>query len=387
MEKQIENILSQVAEIVQQDRKQKELTGDNFNIFDILGLQANETKHSAFIAELLNPKGSHGFGDSFLQKFIKSIDYLKDLRLNTKKVDVQIEYPINSGRIDILIKSENKAIIIENKIDAIDQEAQLFRYSEFGESEFSDFRLVYLTRDGHKASDYSTKKKLREDEHYIRISYQTNILQWLEHCYRLSLEKPIVNNAINQYLNIVRKLTNQDMSRQNETKVLDILTEKDNVDATLAILNRKDAIREKIFEKYLVRPLQKFAKRNDLHLDTDELFKNRRYHSIYLYKENWHRSAIRIAADSPGCWEGFQIAIESRDDKPRFRNIYESIFQEQSDNERPFGWEFLDDKYQNWDDDILPAMIDGKVVKYLKDKIKKALYDLEGLESQGIKIP
>ena len=45
--------------------------GDYFNVFNVLGLSSNETRtHSAFLAELLNPYGSHGMGDLFLKKFL-----------------------------------------------------------------------------------------------------------------------------------------------------------------------------------------------------------------------------------------------------------------------------------------------------------------------------
>ena len=45
--------------------------GDFFNVFNILGLRSNETRtHSAFLAELLKPNGSHGMGDAYLKSFI-----------------------------------------------------------------------------------------------------------------------------------------------------------------------------------------------------------------------------------------------------------------------------------------------------------------------------
>lgn len=126
MEKQIENILSQVAEIVRQDREQraeKEKSGKCFNLFDALGLKRSEKVHSAFIAELLNPNGQHGFGDTFLRAFIKSVDCLRDWNFNVCNAKVKTEHyigPINlkytqGGIVDILIQSQDKAIIIENK--------------------------------------------------------------------------------------------------------------------------------------------------------------------------------------------------------------------------------------------------------------------------------
>ena len=50
-------------------------TGVNFNIFNILDVSSKEVKlHSNFLAEMLNPKGSHMQGDTFLKLFLKGIE-------------------------------------------------------------------------------------------------------------------------------------------------------------------------------------------------------------------------------------------------------------------------------------------------------------------------
>ena len=49
-----------------------ELTGENFNVFSILQMESAEVKtHSAIIAELLNPQGSHSQGTLFLKLFLQ----------------------------------------------------------------------------------------------------------------------------------------------------------------------------------------------------------------------------------------------------------------------------------------------------------------------------
>jgi hypothetical protein len=72
---EIENLLYQITAIRKQYDKMAELTGENFNVFKVLGLTTNEVRtHSAFIAELLNPKGSHGQKDVFLKLFLEVLD-------------------------------------------------------------------------------------------------------------------------------------------------------------------------------------------------------------------------------------------------------------------------------------------------------------------------
>ena len=135
----IKNIVSTVAEINKKYDAIAKITGDNFNIFRILKIQANEVKtHSALIAELLNPKGTHGCDDTFLKLFLdlqrkqhkKHSAFLKRFeKFETTKSSASVEKHIGfksndeteGGRIDILVTDHfNNAIIIENKIYAGD---------------------------------------------------------------------------------------------------------------------------------------------------------------------------------------------------------------------------------------------------------------------------
>ncbi len=40
------------------------------SLFNVLGIERSENRHSAFLQWLLNPKSSHGLGDSPLKKFL-----------------------------------------------------------------------------------------------------------------------------------------------------------------------------------------------------------------------------------------------------------------------------------------------------------------------------
>ena len=45
-------------------------TGGRFNIFQTLGVNHYENKHSLILAALLNPGGTHGLKDEFLNLFV-----------------------------------------------------------------------------------------------------------------------------------------------------------------------------------------------------------------------------------------------------------------------------------------------------------------------------
>lgn len=85
-----------------------------------------ETTHSAILGDLLNPHGSHGQGNLFLQPFLNFLNVPDPAK---GKWTVTVE----KGRIDILLRRilPKCVIIIENKSNfADDQPNQLYRYWE-----------------------------------------------------------------------------------------------------------------------------------------------------------------------------------------------------------------------------------------------------------------
>ena len=63
----IERMLKGAKVIWNQQEEIKRLKGEHFNIFSVLNMETRENAtHSAFLGELLNPKGSHLFGSLFL---------------------------------------------------------------------------------------------------------------------------------------------------------------------------------------------------------------------------------------------------------------------------------------------------------------------------------
>ncbi len=127
---QFKTLLEQVNTLNNHYKRINDLTGENFNIFRILKLESSEVRlHSAFLAELLNPKGNHGQKDTFLKLFV-DIFCFKNNPIDTESCRVVIEKhtgfisedQTEGGRIDIIITDKSKnQIIIENKIYAGDQ--------------------------------------------------------------------------------------------------------------------------------------------------------------------------------------------------------------------------------------------------------------------------
>jgi hypothetical protein len=213
------------------------LTGENFNLFNILGLSTAEVRtHSKFIAELLDPQGSHGQGAVYLDLFLKRSDIGPD-KFNPKRASVVVEQGIGlvdnvkctGGRIDIMLTDHNRRILIENKIHAGDLDKQLLRYHNFDKNAV----LVYLTLDGKAPDETSTGGKKFD---YIRLSYGKQILQWLDDCHRASVSLPVVRESIVQYKHLICELTHQATGDKvkDEAKKL-ILDHPEHADAAVLL--------------------------------------------------------------------------------------------------------------------------------------------------------
>ena len=154
-------------------------------------------------------------------------------------------------RIDILIKSGKKAIIIENKINgAVDQPNQLARYLEALEEEkFEVIKIVYLTLTEEKRIDFSTYSD--EYKKYIRsinskLVYLVAVDQpdkdfigFLDKCIEIKENnqngKPVKEEFkifLKHYRNLIMHLGGEIMMRNFQKELVEkIYSKKENIKA------------------------------------------------------------------------------------------------------------------------------------------------------------
>lgn len=100
--------------------------------------------------------------------------------------------------------------------------------------------LLYLTLDGHEASN-------AEHVDYQRISYRNDILAWLETCIEMATEKPLVKSALEQYKELIKKLTGKDMDPKMEKDIANVVKKsKENYLAAALTAKAFDGIHQEI---------------------------------------------------------------------------------------------------------------------------------------------
>lgn len=133
-----------------EDKKEiyKEHDIDNtrkFNFFEsISDLYYRENFHSDILEIILNPETKEIGRKYFVEEFVKFVGLTK------KEFDCNSDFEVirEKGKIDLLIKNDTQAIIVENKINyAPDMDNQLVRYMKYVDETFGihNYTVVYLT--------------------------------------------------------------------------------------------------------------------------------------------------------------------------------------------------------------------------------------------------
>jgi hypothetical protein len=210
-----------------------------FNIFEILRNRNDEVHlHSQFIYELLNPNGNHQYGKKITEALIDIIGVPK---FNTKRYKVYKEYK----NIDILLKNDRQAVIIENKIWAKDQDKQLERYHDIITQEnITEIFIYYLSpygKEPDKESLGSLSLQSEINSHEIKpdivhlISYSNHILNWLDRCLDITTDKPRLKEVIIQYKDTVNNLTGKASNMEQRLELYKLLGESNNMESALSI--------------------------------------------------------------------------------------------------------------------------------------------------------
>lgn len=314
------HLLNQVGSLLKSYDKIAKATGENFNIFSVMGMESDEVKtHSRIIAELLNPKGSHFQGSVFLKYFFEEVVELNTIEyFDFENAKVIVEEHIGilnkdytiGGYIDIVIKDERNKIevVIENKIYATDQKGQLLRYK----NHYKNCKLIYLTLDGKKPSKESychLDEKININlEDIILVCYKNKILSWIDRCHKEAIQQPMLREILKQYSNLLKKLTHQTINNELKMDISDLI--KNNfLEASEITNNFKDVNNQIIntfFEEVFIKLRTDFQNKG-WSFETKKLHDKKELYYV-IFKEEWNDVFIYIRRDNDSVFYGITIS-------------------------------------------------------------------------------
>ena len=221
---QVQNLLNEVNSKIQSLETAKSLYSEqlapDFQVFDFVNTSENGL--SWIIANLLNPKGTHGQKTLFLEQFIRIClpniqnntvwqNYLENLTQTEVETEATTWANRAYRRMDIYlsarINSETFGICIENKPYANDQENQLADYFlELENRKLSQKHLVYLCEYG-EPSNYSVTKDVLESwikNQLISFVTYSQLVVWLTEC-KKDCQNHSVTEFLNQFIKFIQK--------------------------------------------------------------------------------------------------------------------------------------------------------------------------------------
>ena len=410
MKQDITLLFNQIHEISKKYYEISKKSGDNFNIFQVINLTSNEVRlHSKFIAELLKPKGSHGQGDIFLSLFVSVFE----IKFNPVNTTVTVEKYIGKktetegGRIDIFIENSNKnSIIIENKIYAKDQDNQLVRYFNFRKD-----NIFYLSLYG----DAPTKESygnLEIDKDFKVISYNNDIIFWLEKCRKEAVQLPLLREGITHYINLIKYLTGQSNNKSMENEIRDFITlTPQNIKAAITVNKNIKNAKIKLQWLFWKNLREKFTERN-IPLYGDENKKTVKWQNVNNFYKSRNRDVcygllskvydknditVHYGIEIGDCiYYGFAIKENGKgeiSDKPKYESIrkfLKEINQDYIFNKWWLGWKYTSPKlnFRDFNSEAIFNLANRDILnKQVEEIVENSIKDIELMKVQLNKFP
>lgn len=287
-----------------------------YNLLSIIEKDRDEAHiHSKVIYNLLSQNWGKKDKETFLTLFLKEIGIEEEvIYAENWKVFREKEYQLDkkNPRPDFVIESQHYIYIIEMKIDAKDQFEQLKNYKKIAEKEKKiknkkEYKLFYLTLDGHNAS----KKSIGEEENleenqkveYTNISFKEEILNWLGNCLKLVQGKENKSACINQYIATVNEILGKE-----KVKIKDnILKSSEDIKNAITIYKKLNESLQKVLESFFEELNKKLkSKLKDI---TPKL----------IYNESYIKDYYNFRLDTNvENWPGIFIIL----DKVKSKNFY-----------------------------------------------------------------
>ena len=215
--------------------KELEPIDNSMNLFTIIShIYHQENFHSDILKIFLDKNGAHHEGSVYLISFLT---YIKSLGAAINISDYKnAEICREEGKIDLLIRGDKKAIIIENKINgAVDMERQLPRYLKYVKNkELQCDAIIYLTLNQNKKPDKTgwsdAEKKEIEGKIIHIVAYngtKNDLLNgWINKGVQFSTHIDALL-ILRQYGKLIKKLGGDVMDTELLEKFYNILSEND----------------------------------------------------------------------------------------------------------------------------------------------------------------
>ncbi len=236
--------------------------------------------------------------------------------------------------------------------------------------------ILYLTLNGIEASEQSGK-----DVNYFQISHSTFITEWLEECVNISSRFPLVRETINQYINHLKKLTNQDMSTDFKNEITELLSQTPrNLEIAFFVSNTIDSLKKRLLEE-LHKIVEEIAIEENLEFSFGCKL-NESYQGFNFTNYNW--KYIKIGFEFQNRIFGgleYGIVWKSKEKPIYLKEYIRKEFGGKCSDSWPF-YTFIESPYYNWATSPIPwiGLKNGEIKRMIKFKIAFVLQKLQNVD-------
>lgn len=125
-----------------------------------------------------------------------------------------------------------------------------------------------------------------------------------------------------------------------------------------------------VIEKNLKPALEILASKYELKLFVDDAFLNSedKETEFYFWKDNWDQLAISFRTDYKN-WSNFYVSLRYRKNVVTIKELRHKLtcFDGEPTENCPYGWKYLEEKYLNWNDNIILDILNGECAKYIEE--------------------
>lgn len=174
--------------------------------------------------------------------------------------------------------------LIENKIYAGEQKNQLTRYKNF----YPEAPILFLTLYG---KDAESAHDLKKDTDYFTISYEKDILLWLEKCVKEAVKLPMLREVIYQYINLIKKLTHQTMNNELKKEISELI--QNNFLEASEIANNFETVKNDIIKDFFKNVAIRFNQTIE-HTDWEMTINVNNTNQYFIKSKNWNNVTLAI---------------------------------------------------------------------------------------------
>jgi len=361
----------------------------------------NENWHSRILRMFLeyHENDSYPILDSFIDLLNKKPG-LSINKVSNYTAHPRVECYNEWEHIDTLVRINNDALVIENKINwAVDQDAQIERYIKTiiqnPMIDGNNIYVIYLTSNGNKiVSDYSFTEEAKRrigKNHFVPLNYLNDILPWLKDTIlpQVDKENKILYSSILVYIDYLENMFKNESDYQITNKFIEKMEEKEiginnleecfNVlDGATKLVNELNKIKEQkikdVAASCIITPLRLFLEEKDKQLvvTKEEFFLG--YFNIEIKHQEWNKCCIHLGIWQYKVYGGLAYydpkAPLSQDILNRLKAKFDGW---KGDNNEPI-WNYFKEYRDYYSLDAWKKIEKGEFVKYV-EKFVEDFYD------------